>query len=189
MKRRSSIPVAVAAAAALGLLLSPPVRELLLSRMSLHMNLQLPLLVLCGAGMVLPWRSTLARLLAPVNRVGLSGWLLGTGLFSVWMVPRALDAAVADPAVDAWKVASLLLAGGLLMLSWRPAGTVVQAFFVGNTVWMTVTVGLLVAQSPVRLCNAYLEDDQRLAGYGLTLLGIAAGAAWLWGLRLRRLAA
>jgi hypothetical protein len=99
------------------LLLSPPVRELLLSRMSLHMNLQVPLLVLCGAGMVMPWRSTLARLLAPANRLGLSGWLLGTGLFSVWMVPRALDAAVADPAVDAWKVASLLLAGGLLMLS------------------------------------------------------------------------
>ena len=73
-----------------------------------------------------------------------------------------------------------------LALSWRPAGAVVQAFFVGNTVWMTVTVGLLVAQAPTRLCNAYLEGDQRQAGYGLFLLGIAGGAVWLGSLRFER---
>lgn len=169
----------------LGLLLSPAVRELLLARMSLHMNLQLPLLVACGAGLVAPWHAAMSTKLASVNRLGLSGWLLGTGLFSVWMVPRALDAAVADGAVDALKMVSLLLAGAVLALSWRSAGALVQAFFVGNTVWMTVTVGLLVAQAPTRLCNAYLEGDQRQAGHGLVLLGLGLGSLWL-GLMLRR---
>ncbi len=186
MRAPDPVGFACAAAALLGLLLSPPVRELLLARMSLHMNMQLPLLVACGAGLVAPWHAAMAPRLAPVNRLGLSGWLLGTGLFGVWMVPRALDAAVADAGIDALKVSSLLLAGAVLALSWRPAGAVVQAFFVGNTVWMTVTVGLLVAQAPTRLCNAYLEGDQRQAGYGLLLLGIAGGAVWLGSLRFER---
>jgi hypothetical protein len=185
MKLLQAPAPAIAAAAALGLLLSPPLRELLLSRMSLHMNVQLPLLLLCGAGLVWPWQRALGRALAPINRLGVSGLLVATGLFSLWMVPRALDTALASWQIDGLKIASLLLAGGALAVSWRAAGAVVQAFFVGNAVWMAVTVGLLIAQSPSRLCNAYLEDDQRHAGYGLILLALAVGTAWLLPWRTR----
>jgi hypothetical protein len=177
--RRADAGLAFAAAACLGLLLSPAVREALLARMSLHMNLQLPLLLACGAGLVAPWRRAGAAWLRPVNQRGVAGLVLASGFFSVWMVPRALDAAVAHAAIDTLKVLSLLLAGAALAVSWRPAGAVVQGFFVGNAVWMAATVGLLVAQAPQRLCNAYLEDDQRLAGYGLLALGLAAGLTWL----------
>jgi hypothetical protein len=177
--RRADVGIAYAAAALLGLLLSPPLREALMARMSLHMNLQLPLLLACGAGLVAPWCRAAAAWLQPMNLRGLSGLVLGSGLFSVWMVPRALDAAVTHAAIDALKVLSLLLAGAALAASWRPAGVVVQGFFVGNAVWMAATVGLLVVQVPQRLCNAYLEDDQRQAGYGLLALGLAAGLTWL----------
>ena len=172
-----------AAAALLGFLLSPPVREWMLSRMDVHMNVQLPLLVLCGTAMVAPWRQALRAALEPVNRFGLNGLLLAGGLFTLWMVPRALDAAVAAASIDSLKVVSLLLAGALLAVSWRPAGPVVQAFFVGNMAWMAATVGLLFAQLPMRLCNAYLQDDQRHTGYGLVLLAMITGGAWLLSLR------
>ena len=75
------------------------------------------------------------------------------------------------------------LAGALLAVSWRPAGPGVQAFFVGNMAWMAATVGLLFAQLPMRLCNAYLQDDQRHTGYGLVLLAMITGGAWLLSLR------
>jgi hypothetical protein len=152
----------------------------MLSRMSWHMNVQLPLLVLCGAGLVAPWHTRLGRACVRVNQQGLSGWLLGSGCWAVWMVPRALDAAVADPLVDHLKFISLLFAGVVLRLSWRAANPVVQGFFVGNNVWMAVAVGLLIVQSPQRLCNAYLEGDQRLAGQALALWAALAGAAWVW---------
>jgi hypothetical protein len=151
--------------------------------MSLHMNLQLPLFVLCGMGFIAPWRVFLTQLFAPVNQFGLTGLLSAMGLFSIWMVPRALDAAVIYSSIDFLKVASLLLTGIFLAISWRPAGAVLQAFFVGNMMWMSITVGILVAYSPSRLCNAYLIEDQRVAGYGLVAFSICAGLLWLLNLR------
>ena len=76
-------------------------------------------------------------------------------------------------------LAALLLAGVALCLSWRPAGLVVQFFFLGNLLPMMVVVGQLYIDSPLRLCNAYLLDDQ--ARLGAWLIGGAAvlGAAWL----------
>ena len=53
----------------------------------------------------------------------------------------------------------------------RPAGLLVQGFFLGNLLPMTAVVGDLVETSPTRVCNAYLLDDQ--AGRG----GVGAG----WG--------
>lgn len=172
--------VAMAAAGCIGLLLSPGVRDALLASMTLQMNVQLPLLMICGAAVIEPWRSRLSTWTEPVNRHGLTGLLLGGGIASVWMVPRALDAAVAYGLVDALKVVSLLLAGALLRLSWRPAGPTVQGFFVGNAVWMSATVGLLIAQSTDRLCNAYLQSDQQTAGFALLLLAGITGLTWIF---------
>jgi hypothetical protein len=45
---------------------------------------------------------------------------------------------------------------------------------------MTAIVGLLYQDTPARLCNAYLLDDQLRAGQGLVLLSVALPALWLW---------
>ena len=62
--------------------------------------------------------------------------------------------------------------------SWRAAGLVIQAFFIGEIVPMTIIVGSLYQSSPLRLCNAYgLEDQQRL---GSAVIWVATAAALVW---------
>jgi len=73
---------------------------------------------------------------------------------------------------------SLLLAGAALRLSWRRAGEVVQAFFVGNAAWMTAVTGLLYQQLPQRLCNAYLQDEQTDTGIATVALAVTSGLFW-----------
>ena len=61
----------------------------------------------------------------------------------------------------------------------RRAGLVVQAFFLGGFVPMTIAVGTLYQDTPMRLCNAYgLEDQQRL-GACLVYLAVAVAIVWL----------
>lgn len=55
-------------------------------------------------------------------------------------------------------LASLLLAGAALRLSWRPAGLILQSFSLGYLVAMMAAVGMLYTDSPLRLCNAYRLD-------------------------------
>jgi len=55
---------------------------------------------------------------------------------------------------------------------------VVQGFFLGNVLPMTAVVGQLYSDTPLRLCNAYLQDDQ--ARLGAWLVGVAALLALAW---------
>lgn len=164
---------------------TPPARGLLEGSMALHMLVQVPLLVLAGywlsAALPVRFRQTLQSF----NAQGITGWALASLVLAFWMLPRALDAAVALPAVDAAKFAVLLLAGLAIRLSLAASGTVVQLFFVGNWAWMTATVGLLYVETPERLCNAYLSADQATTGYALVSQAAVICALW-W--RLRRAA-
>ena len=65
-----------------------------------------------------------------------------------------------------------------LRLSWRRAGLLVQGFFLGNVLPMTAAVGQLYQDAPVRLCNAYLLDDQVRLGWMLVALAVAVALAW-----------
>lgn len=161
------------------LLLTPPARHALETRMSLHMLVQLPLLLACGAvlGAALPARARAA--LAPWNLHGLTGLLAFALLTALLMVPRLLDLAVGHAGIDALKTAALVASGMLLQLSWGRAGLLVQAFFLGNLLPMTAAVGQAYQDSPLRLCNAYLLGDQVFVGQALVTLAFAAGAAWL----------
>ncbi|HWI84003.1 hypothetical protein, partial [Ramlibacter sp.] len=160
------------------LLVLPPVRQALEASMSRHMLVQLPLLALCGF--------MLAAALPPRARAWLDRWnahgiagLFGVALvMAVVMIPRLLDLAVGDPRLDALKMAALLLCGAALRRSWRRAGALVQGFFLGNVLPMTGAVGQLYQDSPLRLCNAYLLDDQVRLGQWLVGLAVAAGVAW-----------
>ena len=168
------------AGGALGLVLALPwTREAMESSMWRHMLLQFPAWLLAGAllAAALPPRARAA--VARWNAHGIAGLVAVAVTLAVLMVPRVLDLALRRPDMEAAKLAALLLAGVALRLSWRPAGLVVQFFFLGNLLPMMVVVGQLYIDSPLRLCNAYLLDDQ--ARLGAWLIGGAAvlGAAWL----------
>ena len=170
--------------AALGLVLCvvlawPPLRHALEASMWRHMVLQFPLLMAAGAllAAALPPRARGA--VARWNAHGIAGLVLVACVLAVLMVPRVLDLALRDPAIEAAKVAVLLGAGAALRLSWRAAGLVVQGFFLGNMLPMTAVVGQLYIDAPLRLCNAYLLDDQARLGQWLIALAVLAALGWL----------
>lgn len=169
---------AAAGTALLLMLALPPLRHALELGMWRHMALQFPLLMLAGAllasGLLARARTAVQRW----NAHGASGLLLAALVLSLSMVPRLLDLALLHPGVEAAKFAALMLAGATLCLSWRPAGVVLQFFFLGNVLGMMAVVGMLYIDSPLRLCNAYLLDDQ--ARLGRWLVGAASVLATLW---------
>ena len=150
--------------------------------MSAQMLLQFPLLALCGlvlAGAVpSAWRTGVERW----NAYGISGLFGIAMLAALLMSPRLLDLAVTDARIDLLKTLALVLGGMAWRLSWRPAGWLVQGFFLGNVLPMTAAVGQLYQDSPARLCNAYLLDDQ--VRLGRMLVGIAVVIAIAWFARL-----
>lgn len=170
--------MATAALALLGLLALPPLRHALEGGMTTHMLVQFPSLALCGAMLAhaLPvrWRARCDRW----NAYGVGGLLAAALVLAVLMIPRVLDLALVDARVEAAKWLALLLCGAALRVSWRPAGLLVQGFFLGNVLPMTVVVGHLFQDTPLRLCNAYLLDDQVRLGQWLVGLAAVVAAAW-----------
>ena len=172
------------AQAALGLALCallawPALRHALEASMWRHMVLQFPLLMAAGAllAAALPPRARAA--VARWNAHGIAGLVGVAVVLGVLMVPRVLDLALREPAIEAAKCAALLLAGAALRLSWRAAGLVVQGFFLGNMLPMTAVVGQLYIDAPLRLCNAYLLDDQARLGQWLIALAVLLALGWL----------
>ncbi|MBK6322745.1 MAG: hypothetical protein IPF38_11285 [Burkholderiales bacterium] len=157
----------------------PSARNALEASMARHMLLQFPLLLCGGALLAAGIPQRLRQALACWNAYGISGLLASALVLAVLMVPRALDLALVNPGIEAAKCAVLVVAGGALRLSWRPAGLLVQAFFLGNVLPMTAVVGQLYIDSPTRICNAYLLDDQALLGQWLVWLALAVAVGWL----------
>ena len=162
----------------LAVLALPVARHWLESSMWRHMLLQFPLWMLTGALLAAMLPPRMRSRLAPWNAHGITGLVWVGVVLSVLMVPRVLDLALRDAGIEAAKCAALLLAGALLRLSWRPAGLVLQGFFLGMLLPMMVVVGQLYIDSPLRLCNAYLLDDQ--VRLGRWLIGLAAVFALAW---------
>lgn len=170
--------VALLGLALLVLLALPAARLALEASMWRHMVLQAPLWMLGGALLAAGLGARARAGVARWNAHGISGLLLAALVLALLMVPRVLDLALVSPAVETAKCAALVLAGAALRLSWRPAGRVVQGFFLGNVLPMTAVVGQLYIDSPTRVCNAYLLDDQERLGQWL--VGAAALVAALW---------
>lgn len=170
--------------AALGLALCallawPALRHALEASMWRHMVLQFPLLMAAGALLAAVLPPSARGAVARWNAHGIAGLVGVAGVLAVLMVPRALDLALRDPAIEAVKCAALVLAGAALRLSWRAAGLVVQGFFLGNMLPMTAVVGQLYIDAPLRLCNAYLLDDQARLGQWLIALAALLALGWL----------
>ena len=161
------------------MLVLPAARAALEQSMLRHMLLQAPLLLLAGACLAGGGGPRLRAAVARWNAYGITGLLATVAILSLLMVPRALDLALVVPAIETSKFALLLLVGAALRLSWAPAGLVVQGFFLGNLLPMMAVAGQLYADSPVRICNAYLLDDQTRLGEWLIALAGVAALAWL----------
>ena len=147
--------------------------------MARHMLVEFPLVV--GLGVLLAGLAP-RRIDAAIERFdayGLTGWLFASLVAAYWMIPAALDAALASAAVNAVKLASLLAAGFALRGAMRRSPLALEAFVVGNFTWMAATVGLVYQEAEARLCLAYLADSQQRAGFGLVVLAVVALITWL----------
>ena len=167
------------ALALLALLATPPLRQTLEVSMARHMLLQFPLLLLAGVLLAGALPAVARSAIARWNAFGISGLVATALVLALLMVPRVLDLALVNPAIELTKGSALVLAGAALRLSWRPAGLVVQGFFLGNVLPMTAVVGQLYIDSPTRVCNAYLLDDQEQLGHWLVWLAVVIAVAWL----------
>ena len=163
----------------LTLLLVPALRQWLTASMWRHMVLQFPLWILAGALMAAGLSPKARVRVARWNAYGISGLVASGTVLAVLMVPRVLDLALVNPMIETAKCTALLLAGAALRLSWRAAGLVVQGFFLGNMLPMTAVVGQLYIDSPLRLCNAYLLDDQARLGEWLVTTAALLAVGWL----------
>lgn len=147
--------------------------------MVVHMLVQIPLLAAAGAlgALALPPRPK--RRLAAYNARGLPFMLLAALVSTYWMLPRALDAALADPSMELAKFASVPVLVGLpLGLSWRPLGPIGRGFVAANFISMAAVGGWLYIAAPVRVCNSYLTDEQALAGWLLLAVAGVSSIAW-----------
>ena len=160
------------------LLTLPVARHWLEASMTRHMLVQFPLLALAGFGLAASLGQRRVERLNRWNGHGITGLFAAALLLALLMIPRLLDLALVNGWIELGKFLALLVCGAAVQLSWQPAGLLVQGFFLGNVLPMTVVVGYLFESSPVRLCNAYLLGDQERLGQGLVWSAAAVGLAW-----------
>lgn len=160
-------------------LLLPPLRAWLEATMTRQMLMQIPVVIGAGWWLMVLLPPNWQRRFETWNPGGVAGLVLAVVLGAVVMTPRVLDAATYDIGDDALKLACAFSCGAAAGASWRPAGIPGQAFVVGNVGWMLAAAGLLLRDWPQRVCAAYLEQDQRIAGTGLVLWAVTLALLWL----------
>jgi hypothetical protein len=162
------------------LLATPTARTLLEATMSTHMLVQIPLLVAAGivAGRLLPERYQ-GSLLADAGGA-IPCVVLAIFASSYWMLPRALDSALANPLTEAAKFITLpALAGLPLALAWKQLSAIGRGFVWTNFISMLAVLGWLYIAAPVRLCNSYLLDQQTGSGWLMIKIAMLLLAGWL----------
>ena len=174
--RQARLAGALGLWAALGL---APLRLSLESRMASHMAVQLPLLCLVGLLLAAALRAHEPRALAEADWLGIPTLLCFVFVTSVWMLPRMLDLALADPGAEFAKFLSVpLLAGLPLGLGWRRMPGLGRAFVFANLIPKLGALGGLYLAAPVRLCAYYRLDQQRDAGFALIAAATALALGW-----------
>lgn len=146
--------------------------------MARHMLIEFPLLIGAGALLAARLPVRVRGLIERADLYGLTSWTFFSLTVAYWMIPAALDAAIANAAVNAMKYASFVGAGVALREALRHSLLVVEAFFVGNLAWMGATVGLLYAEAGSQLCLSYLVASQQGAGNGLVMASVMLIVAW-----------
>lgn len=162
------------------LLATPAARALLEATMSSHMLLQIPLLAAAGffAGRLLP--ECLQRRLLAAAGGAIPCVVLALFASSYWMLPRALDAALANPLAEVAKFISLPVLVGLpLALAWRRLAAIGRGFVWTNLISMLAVLGWLYIAAPLRICNSYLVNQQENAGWLMVKLAVLLFFWWM----------
>ena len=83
----------------------------------------------------------------------------------IWMLPRMLDASLVYAGYHFAKFTTLPLLLGLpLAFAWKNVGAITKAFFICNLISMLLVLAWLYIEAPVRLCNYYLIEEQKILG-------------------------
>lgn len=144
---------------------------------NIHMLLQIPLLA--AAGYVVGRKLTVARYWHAALLVCAISFIL------MWMLPKVVDEAVTTTTGRLLKYTTLpLLVGVPLGLSWPHTAPLLRGFLRAQAISMIAFTGFLYATSPVRLCNAYLAEDQIRTGIWMVVLSALIGLYWSLGLFL-----
>jgi hypothetical protein len=156
--------------------------------MALHMLVQLPLLAGIGYRLGAAWMRSppdgaLARSLIGVqsfNAGGATGLLAASFVMVLWMLPRFLDLARLDVAVDAIKFVSVPGAGLAVALSWPRCPRLARGVVHLEVIATLFRFGWGYLAADERLCLVYLVYDQQRTGELLLWLGAAYAIAVVW---------
>lgn len=153
-------------------LMVPPVRHAVEATMTGQMLVQIPLLIAIGYFLGRAMSPYLPSWIAHWNHGGVTGLVLTSIAGLVWMLPRLLDASVAEPwAILAKFVSVPLLIGLPFGISWPRAGFIVRGVFLLEFIATFFRLGWLFVISPTRLCSNYLLSDQQRLGEYLLFIG------------------
>jgi hypothetical protein len=156
------------------ILLIPPVLHFMESIMITHMLLQIPLLILAGWLMGKVITAKYKSFFDKWNANGVPGITLVFIVTMYWMLPRAMDEALLFLPVEVFKLIGLpLLVGIPLRDSWQKLKEVGQSFVFLNYLPMFGLMAWLYIDTPVQVCNSYLESEQRILGWGLFIITAA----------------
>ena len=157
----------------------PVVRSTLERDMAFHMAVQMPLLIALGVLLAAAACRHEPRWLAAADWLGIPGIVAVVLATSFWMLPRAMDQAIANPLVDLAKFLSLpLLVGVPLGVSWQRMPPLGRAFIWANFIPKLGAIGGLYLAAPTRLCSYYRLDQQQFAGWTLIAVAVALGITW-----------
>ncbi|MFN3565031.1 MAG: hypothetical protein ACK4V1_03465 [Burkholderiaceae bacterium] len=170
-------------AVALLLVVAVALREPLERSMLAHMAVQIPVIALCGY--LIGRRAERARSLwlarlQTCNGGGATGLLAAGVVMVAWMLPRLLDEARLDAAVDAAKVATVFAAGFAVAVSWPRCPHLWRGVIHLEAIATLVRFGWGYLVAEQRLCASYLLADQQAAGAALLALAAAWSVVVLW---------
>lgn len=153
------------------LLVLPPIKDLLESFMITHMLVQIPLLIVAGLLMGDDIMRKFPAFFDKWDGSGIPGIVLVYFVTMYWMIPRAMDEALLLPMVEVFKFISLpFLVGIPLRHSWMKLHEIGKGFIIFNYIPMFGMMAWLYIDSPIQICNNYLESEQKLLGWGFFLI-------------------
>lgn len=154
------------------ILLIPPLVKYFESIMILHMLVQLPLLLLAGWLIGQAGNHKFQTFFAAWNSNGVPGILLLIFITMFWMLPRTLDEALTISSMEVFKFISLPVAGFCLQDSWKKLQVLGKSFIFLNYLSMFGLMGWFYIDSPIQICNNYLEGQQKALGWGFLAITV-----------------
>jgi len=154
------------------LLILPPIVKWMESIMIIHMLIQLPLLIVSGYLIGKTVIRRFPRFFDKLNANGVPGILLAIFITMYWMLPRAMDEALTLWYIEGFKFISLPIAGMFAKDSWNKIQGIGKAFVYLNYLPMFALMAWLYIDSPIQICNNYLETEQKALGWGFALITI-----------------